>query len=116
MLVQTSLVLQIRTVFDIPASVIYDVIHDPFYRKTWDHTMLEGHEICVINPNNDIGYYASKLCVSFIFLFSLCFFPLSSQSICSHPHVLSDILVSGNHFLTVYLFIGDKVVIHVRFI
>lgn len=22
--------------------------------------MLEGYEICAINPNNDIGYYACK--------------------------------------------------------
>ncbi|KAK7097299.1 START domain-containing protein 10-like [Littorina saxatilis] len=52
---------KIRSTFaDVPASVMYDVIHDPQYRKTWDHSMLEGFEICVINPNNDIGYYAIK--------------------------------------------------------
>lgn len=45
---------------DVDAATLYDVLHDPEFRKTWDHTMLDGAEICAINPNNDIGYYASK--------------------------------------------------------
>ncbi|PVD34467.1 hypothetical protein C0Q70_05742 [Pomacea canaliculata] len=52
---------KVRTVFDdVSAATLYDVIHDPVYRKTWDNSMVEGCELCVINPNNDIGYYAIK--------------------------------------------------------
>lgn len=45
---------------DIPPDVVYDVLHDPDYRKDWDSHMLASEEIGCINVNNDIGYYASK--------------------------------------------------------
>jgi len=53
--------IKVRSVFkDVSAATLYDVLHDPQYRKTWDTNMLEGYEICCLNPNNDIGYYALK--------------------------------------------------------
>uniref|UniRef100_A0A915ARU5 START domain-containing protein 10 n=1 Tax=Parascaris univalens TaxID=6257 RepID=A0A915ARU5_PARUN len=43
---------------DVSASVAYDVLHDPLYRPKWDHYMLNAEEVGLINPNNDICYYA----------------------------------------------------------
>jgi len=45
---------------DIPASVVYDVIHDPDYRLEWDNNMAEGYNIEQLDPYNDVGYYAGK--------------------------------------------------------
>lgn len=45
---------------DISATTLYDVLHDPGYRKVWDGNMLDSYDICCLSPNNDIGYYASK--------------------------------------------------------
>uniref|UniRef100_A0A0K2VH66 START domain-containing protein 10 n=1 Tax=Lepeophtheirus salmonis TaxID=72036 RepID=A0A0K2VH66_LEPSM len=51
--------LRVKTEFsDVPASILFDVIQDPDYRKTWDRHMLEYKNIGYLNPCNDIGYYS----------------------------------------------------------
>jgi len=40
--------------------VLYDVLHDPEYRVTWDDHMVEGYNIQQIDANNDVGYYSAK--------------------------------------------------------
>ncbi|CAD5118481.1 DgyrCDS7180 [Dimorphilus gyrociliatus] len=42
----------------ISATMLYDTLHDSKYRKLWDRNMIEGYEICCLNPNNDISYYS----------------------------------------------------------
>ena len=43
---------------DLPASVLYNVLHDSDYRSQWDDRMIEGHDICRVSINSDIGYYS----------------------------------------------------------
>jgi StAR-related lipid transfer protein 10 len=52
---------KIQTIFtDITSETLYDVLHDPDYRKVWDTHMLESLEIGLLNVCNDVGYYASE--------------------------------------------------------
>ena len=54
--------IQIKLVSDalknIPALVLYECIHDPDYRRTWDDRMIEGFLIEQFDECNDIGYYS----------------------------------------------------------
>eukprot|EP00092_Neocalanus_flemingeri_P005914 GFUD01006368.1.p1 GENE.GFUD01006368.1~~GFUD01006368.1.p1 ORF type:complete len:270 (-),score=76.08 GFUD01006368.1:152-961(-) len=51
--------IRLKTVFaDVTAETLYDVLHDPVFRKTWDKHMLSSSELGVLNPNNDLSYYA----------------------------------------------------------
>nr|CAD7592926.1 unnamed protein product [Timema genevievae] len=59
MIKDTTYLFQIRSIFsDVSPVQMYDVLHDPEYRKVWDQHMLESHDIGCLNPNNDVGYYA----------------------------------------------------------
>lgn len=52
---------KVQSVFqNISSNTMFDVLHDPDYRKDWDEYMLASVEIGYLNPNNDIGYYACK--------------------------------------------------------
>jgi len=44
----------------VDALTLYDVLHDPEYRQTWDDHMVEGYNIQQIDANNDVGYYSAK--------------------------------------------------------
>ncbi|CAB3401614.1 unnamed protein product [Caenorhabditis bovis] len=43
---------------DVTSSLVYDVLHDSAFRSKWDKHMLSQEMIGMINPNNDVGYYA----------------------------------------------------------
>ena len=45
---------------DVDGDTLYDVLHDGDYRPTWDKYMLDSAEVGLINPNNDICYYARE--------------------------------------------------------
>ena len=80
---------------DVKVSILYDVLHDPIYRKTWDFNILEGQEICRIDANNDIGYYASAcvcVCVCVCVCTQLCLH--TAVRVCVHVCVCVCVSVS----------------------
>eukprot|EP01114_Cavostelium_apophysatum_P012790 TRINITY_DN294_c0_g1_i1.p1 TRINITY_DN294_c0_g1~~TRINITY_DN294_c0_g1_i1.p1 ORF type:complete len:229 (+),score=43.17 TRINITY_DN294_c0_g1_i1:268-954(+) len=54
-------IIRVWTKFDtVEPLLLYDVLHDPEYRATWDDHMVEGYNIEQIDVNNDVGYYSAK--------------------------------------------------------
>ncbi|GMT20331.1 hypothetical protein PFISCL1PPCAC_11628, partial [Pristionchus fissidentatus] len=45
---------------DVSATQLFDTLHDADYRPKWDKHMTKSVDIGIINPNNDIGYYAIR--------------------------------------------------------
>jgi hypothetical protein len=43
---------------NVTANTLYDVLHDPDYRREWDDNMVDGYKIEQLDSNNDIGYYS----------------------------------------------------------
>lgn len=55
--------MQAKSTFqDISMWELFDVLMDGEYRPLWDTHMVESFTLGYINPNNDIGYYASEFC------------------------------------------------------
>jgi len=67
-------IIKVRTVFpDVEPEVLYDVLHDHYYRRTWDDHMIEGSIVEQVDPTNEVGYYSCKMP-----------FPLANRDYCNH--------------------------------
>ncbi len=40
--------------------LLFDLLMDGEYRSLWDTAMVESYTLGFLNPNNDVGYYASE--------------------------------------------------------
>ncbi|GAB6031829.1 hypothetical protein CHUAL_010231 [Chamberlinius hualienensis] len=53
--------IKVKSIFnDVKPSLLYDVLHDPEYRKVWDMYMIDSYDIGHLNVNNDVGYYSVR--------------------------------------------------------
>lgn len=50
-----------KTTFtDVDMWLLFDLLMDGEYRSLWDTAMVESYTLGFLNPNNDVGYYASE--------------------------------------------------------
>lgn len=58
---------------DLEPEVVYDALHDHYFRRTWDDHMIEGSIIEQVDPFNEVGYYSCKMP-----------FPIANRDYCNH--------------------------------
>jgi len=58
---------------DVEPEVLYDVLHDHYFRRTWDQNMAEGSIVEQVDATNEVGYYACKMP-----------FPIADRDYCNH--------------------------------
>ncbi|EFX86090.1 hypothetical protein DAPPUDRAFT_236637 [Daphnia pulex] len=52
--------INVKTTFtDVDMWLLFDLLMDGEYRSLWDTAMVESYTLGFLNPNNDVGYYAS---------------------------------------------------------
>eukprot|EP00727_Mastigamoeba_balamuthi_P005844 m51a1_g188 hypothetical protein (262) ;mRNA; r:605815-606798 len=67
-------IVKIRSFFtDVEPDTLYDVLHDHYFRRSWDDHMIEGSIVEQIDGFNEVGYYSVKMPM-----------PLSSRDFCNH--------------------------------
>eukprot|EP00051_Salpingoeca_urceolata_P004773 m.67594 g.67594 ORF g.67594 m.67594 type:complete len:280 (-) comp13837_c1_seq3:26-865(-) len=54
-------IIKVHSEFNCAASVVYDLLHDDDYRKTWDKFMKASFIHCHLDATNDICYYCTKM-------------------------------------------------------
>ena len=45
---------------DVKASLVYEMLNNHAYRKSWDENMIEGKVIEMLTEIDEVGYYAAK--------------------------------------------------------
>lgn len=48
------------TMSNVSAATVYNCLQDADYRPVWDKNVVESREICVLDSENDIGYYQGE--------------------------------------------------------